>query len=422
MTDKYGLVCAACGGPVTGSRCSRCPDALVRTEYWKSDFAPSDHPGIFRYLDWLPSSEAVETPIGPAVYRSERLAERLGLSRLYVAFNGYAPELEARNMTGSFKDFEALPTLLRFRDEAKTSIVVASAGNTARAFAYAGALLEFPVYLVVPEAMRSKLWIPIRPTEAIRLVVISGSHDYTAAIRFAALLTERLGLAPEGGARNVARRDGMGTSVLEFARVVGELPRHYVQAVGSGTGAIAAWEAAIRLIRSGRFGAILPTLHLAQNAPFTPIHDAWSAGTPIRPETDVPEQLARIRAIVADVLANRNPPYSIPGGVADALHATSGRTYAVTNAKIAAAQSLFEQSEGPPISPEAGAAVAALSEAAASGAVLHDESILLNITGNNDALLRRDYHLHPLEPWLHVASDQASEAGVDRLADRFRRP
>ena len=46
-------------------------------------------------------------------------------------------------------------------------------------------------------------------------------------------------LMTEGGARNVARRDGMGTTVLEYARVTGEMPCHYLQAIGSGTGGIA---------------------------------------------------------------------------------------------------------------------------------------------------------------------------------------
>ncbi len=420
-TDKYRLVCTACGEAVAESRCPRCPEALLRTEYRAAAFAPTEREGIFRFLDWLPSSDGIETPIGPVVYRSERLADRLDLPDLYIGFNGYAPEVGARNMTGSFKDFEALPTLLHFRDQRKWSIVLASAGNTARAFAYAGAILDFPIYIVVPEAMLQKLWIPVRPTEAIRVIAVSGSRDYAAAIRLASLLSERLDLPAEGGARNVARRDGMGTCVLEFARTTEELPQHYVQAVGSGTGAIAAWEASLRLLRAGGFGASLPALHLVQNAPFTPIHDAWSARTPIRPEADVPGQLERIRSIVGDVLANRNPPYAIPGGVRDALRATSGRTYAVTNEEIAAAQALFSETEGVPISPEAGAAVAALSNAVAGGQIPIDESVLLNVTGNNEALLRRDYALHPLDVSLRVDPREISDRGIDDLAERLRR-
>ena len=47
------------------------------------------------------------------------------------------------------------------------------------------------------------------------------------------------GFIAEGGAKNVARRDGMGTTVLSAVTTIGEIPDAYFQAVGSGTGAIA---------------------------------------------------------------------------------------------------------------------------------------------------------------------------------------
>jgi cysteate synthase len=76
----------------------------------------------------------------------------------------------------------------------------------------------------------------------------------------------------------------MGTVMLEYARLERCLPRHCVQAVGSGTGAIAAWAAAVRLAASGGFDGPLPQLHLAQNVPSTPMHDAWTAGEEISPD------------------------------------------------------------------------------------------------------------------------------------------
>ena len=419
---KYDLICAGCGEPVEAGRCPNCPDALLRTDYVAKTFRPSAIDGIFRYADWLPPSESFETPIGPSVYRSERLAESLGLQRLYIGFNGYAPEVGARNLTGSFKDFEALPTLLRFREEGKGAIVLASAGNTARAFAYAGTLLDFPIYAVVPEAMLDRCWLPVQASGAVRLIVLQNSGDYAEAIRLASRLSERFELPPEGGARNVARRDGMGTSLLEFARQVGGLPRHYVQAVGSGTGAIAAWEASLRLLATEDFAGPLPVLHLVQNAPFAPIHEAWTEKRPIGAGEHLEDQLARIAQIDAPVLANRTPPYAIAGGVRDALQATGGTTTAVSNTEIAEARSLFLETEGLPISPEAGAAVAALRRADRRSAIPPQESVLLNVTGNNDALIRRDYEIRPIEPWLRLHPTDLSDRSLARLADRFEKP
>jgi len=421
-SPKLSLRCLGCSREYAppAIRCPRCKEPLLRTEYAKTDFAPIERDGIFKFSDWLPPRETVDTPIGPLVYRSDRLAERLGLKRLYIAFNGYAPSVGAMNMTGSFKDFEAFPSILYMREHGAESVILASAGNTARAFAYAGTLLDFPVYIVAPEAMANHLWVPIVPSDSIRLIVVAGSNDYTLAIELAGLIADRFGIPPEGGVRNVARRDGMGTVILEYARTVGAIPQHYFQAVGSGTGAIAAWEASIRLLRSGRFDGDLPRLHLVQNAPFTPIHDAWTHGIPIRPDLDVEAQLSRIRGVRADVLANRDPPYGIHGGVADALRDTDGCTYAVTNDQIKSAEALFAEAEGIPTGPEGGAALSALTEAIETERVKLDDSVLLNITGNEDALLKRDYTIHRLKPWLTLRPGEVSKDGVRRLEPYFR--
>ena len=101
--------------------------------------------------------------------------------------------------------------------------------------------------------------------------------DYSDAIAVSTTLAAVPGCVPEGGAKNMARRDGMGTVMLDAAVTTGRIPDHYFQAVGSGTGAIAAWEAALRLIRDGNYGSDLPRLHLAQNEPFTPMVSAWEA-------------------------------------------------------------------------------------------------------------------------------------------------
>ena len=124
----------------------------------------------------------------------------------------------------------------------------------------------------------------------------------------------------------------------------GRIPDHYFQAVGSGTGAIAAWEMNLRLQEDGRFGHGKMRLHLSQNAPFTPMTDAWEAGSrTLSPEADG-RRLSR--AVRARVLGNRNPPYSIAGGLFDALTDTRGCMYRVTNAEARAAGRLFEKLEG----------------------------------------------------------------------------
>ena len=395
---KTMLRCVGCSRTYDppAMHCDRCA-GLLRADYPVKAFQPRNDGTLFDFRDWLPSTSTVDTPVGPTVYPGERFAAHLGLRKLTVAFNGYAPEVGATNPTGSFKDFEALPTVLYRREHGIDSLILASAGNTARAFAYAATVLDYPVVLVVPERALRRLWLPIRPSAAVRLIVIEGNDDYAFAIRTAALISETLEIAPEGGARNVARRDGMATALLEYARQIGRLPAHYIQAIGSGTGGIATWEAALRL-RAAGLGPSLPMLHLAQNAPFTPIHDAWTSGAPIDPDEDVDGQLSRIAEIDALVLANQTPPYALPGGVRGALCGTDGRTYAVSNEDARAAAALFLEAEGIPIGPAAAVAAAALIQAVRLGRIGADNATLLHITGNNELLVRRDYALHRIVP------------------------
>ena len=149
--------------------------------------------------------------------------------------------------------------------------------------------------------------------------------------------------------------------------------------MGSGTGAIAAWEMSLRLRDDGRFGAGQMKLHLSQNEPFTPITDAWEAGS--RTLSPPPDGRRLSRAIRARVLGNRNPPYAIAGGLYDALADTHGFMYRVTNADARASGRLFAKLEGCDIDPAAEVACASLVQAVATGGIGKRDLVVLNITG-----------------------------------------
>jgi len=371
-----------------------CPndDSLLRACYRAKQLRCQDLPGIWRFLDWLPVQGILENAgAGSVTYKSEGLAGSLGLERLYISFSGYWPERGAQMPTCSFKDLEAAPTMQRMRERGDRSIlVVASAGNTARAFAQAASIAKMPVVLFVPERALARIWTTVKPGSVI-LVAVRG--DYLDAITVAEKVQSRQGFLPEGGARNIARRDGMGTVMLDAAQRLGRIPDHYFQAVGSGTGGIAAWEAALRLVEDGRYGPNLSRLHLAQNIPNAPIYFAWKCRQP--------EDYCS--GMFDDVLFNRRPPYAIPGGVRDALEATGGEVYGVTDREAAGAKQLFEQSEGIDILNAPGVAVAALEQAINCGNVKSDDLILLNITGGGVSRIREDHDLFVLRPGITVS-------------------
>jgi cysteate synthase len=251
--------------------------------------------------------------------------------------------------------------------------------------------------LVVPEGAEQAIWSTRPFAPSVRLLVVTGA-DYHDAIVVADHIARLPGFVAEGGTKNVARRDGLGTPVLAAATTIGELPRHYFQAVGSGAGGIAAWEASLRLRADGRFGDHTMRLHLAQNAPFQPMVDAWGRRERMIASCDDATAFERIRAIDATVLSNRCPPYAIVGGVYDALAATDGRMYAVENAEVRRCIALVEAAEGVDIGPAAAVAVGALGQAVRRGEVGARELVLLHLTEGGRRRLFADHPIHRLAP------------------------
>ncbi|MCM1982935.1 cysteate synthase [Lyngbya confervoides] len=397
--DPFRLTCAHSHAP-----------ALLRVNYAVRQIRVQDQlPGIFRYLDWLPMQQGLSISGRPVTYASQGLAHHLGLQKLFISFNGYWPEKGAFLYSCSFKELEAIAVLAQFQHTPSQTLVVSSAGNTGRAFATVGSQTTQPVCIVSPQSSLSAYWShrPFRPN--ISLVAVCNNADYTDAIRVGQVIGSTSGFFPEGGVYNVARRAGMGLTVIDAALEIGQLPQHYFQAVGSGTGGIAAWEASRLLQADGRFGSHPMRLHLAQNHPFTPLVQAWQQQRPeISPISDQ-EAKGQIQQVMAPVLTNRTPAYSLTGGVYDALRATGGQTYGISNDEVRQAGQLFAQLEGIDISPAAAVATAALCRAVDQGTVRAQDSILLNITSGGIQRLRQDYQLVHLQP--HTSVDGAQPRG-----------
>lgn len=398
---KFTLKCLKCGTEYGQQYRLNCEndDSLLRAEYSEKRLDLRKQPGIGRFHSWLPIQEELTTDAGPITYKSEALARELGLSNLYIGFSGYWPERGAFIKTCSFKELEAYPTMQLLKETGGKAIVLASAGNTGRAFAHVSALTGTDVYIVVPESGISKLWLPEEPTESIHLIGMNPGNDYTDAINLAGRIAKLPGMISEGGARNVARREGMGTVMLDAAVTIGKMPDHYFQAVGSGTGGVSAWEASLRLKADGHFGQKLPKLQLSQNLPFVPMYNAWQEKRrQIIPELDMKDAKKQIEETYATVLTNRAPPYGVKGGLYDAMISTDGIMYAISKAEALEAKALFESLEGIDILPPSAVAVASLLKAVETGNVGKDESILLNIAGGGYKRLKEDFTLHQIKP------------------------
>ncbi len=419
MKTEYKLLCLGSGIEIEDtdlqleSGKSEKP-AFLRAVYKERQLDPGpESDGLFKFASWLPVNRLIEGSSAPVTYKSEGLADKLGLDNLYITFSGYWPDRNAGMVSGTFKECEAYSVCARLPESFDDVLVVASAGNTARAFIDVCSKNHIPLVAVIPERCIPAIWVNHDIDPCVRVVASGGMSDYFDAIGLSGAICAIDGFIPEGGAKNVARRDGMGATVLSAVTEIGEIPDCYFQAVGSGTGAIAAWEANLRLLEDGRFGEKKMRLMLSQNAPFTVLVDSWKRRkrdlAEISPEKarDLSEQM------YAKVLSNRVPPYSVTGGLFDALEDTDGEMFAASNVEALEAGNLFLRTEGVDIAPAAAVAVSSLEQAVIRGEVNKTDVIMLNITGGGYAGLEAAGKMRTIEPNLIIDPENSDPDSVE---------
>jgi cysteate synthase len=394
--------------------------SLIRSVYNKKQiFIKEDSLGIYKFSDWLPVSRFLQGSCAPVTYQSKALANFLNLKRLYICFSGYFPEIGANMTTCSFKETEAYSVCGRTMPNNKGVMVVASAGNTARAFAKICSENNIPLLLCVPEDNLDALWFDKPLNDCVKLICPQSGCDYFDAIHLNNIAVKFDNFFPEGGAKNVARRDGMATTMLSATTFIGEIPDYYFQAVGSGTGAIAAWEANLRLIEDGRFSNKKMKLILSQNLPFIPLVNAWRLNSrELLPFNDN-DARKQVEEIDAKVLSNRKPPYGIIGGLYDAMIDTRGQFIDISNEEIRCASVLFEKLEGIDIHPAAAVATASLIKTVKYKSIDSSKIVMLNITGGGERKFKELHSLHYLKP-NHIFAVNPKEDEVMEKIERLK--
>ncbi|NOR75533.1 MAG: cysteate synthase [Draconibacterium sp.] len=372
---------------------------LIRAVYEKTQLdVKAESWGLYKFADWLPVSRTLKGSSAPITYKSEGLAKELGLENLWITFSGYWPEKGATFKTCSFKETEAYSVCGRMTPKMDKVLVVASAGNTSRSFAKVCSDNNIPLLICVPEDNLGALWFDAPLNDCVKLVCSRSGSDYFDAIHLSNIIADFEGFVPEGGAKNVARRDGMGTTMLSATTTIGQIPDYYFQAVGSGTGAVAAWEANLRFLADGRFGSKKMKLMVAQNLPFTPIYDAWQVDSRAMLPLNNDDARKQVEEMDAKVLSNRKPPYPIAGGLYDALKDSKGEVLRATNKQAREAGALFEKTEGIDIHPAAAVATATLIDTAKNGNIDKEALIMLNITGGGEEKFKSENELFYLKP------------------------
>ena len=410
---KYKLRCLDSGDLIEDAYTLKYTDNALLQAKFNGTIEVKQLDGVWKYLDWIPTSTSNEYVAGTTTYKAEALGKSLGMSNLWVTFHGYWPEKGGMCPTGSFKDMEAVPTIQRLHDHGCKGLICASAGNTARGFTHFCGLADMPLIVVVGKDHGHRIWTKVgHPTESVKVVVVEDGDYYDAKTVAKAIAKKLTGWQMEGSVHNVARRDGIGSLILDAAFTIGAMPEHYFQGIGGGPGPIGVHEMAERLIESGQFDGPAPRQHLSQNIEHSPIHNAWQAKRNHLIAEDFPPHDVEV---YSDYLMNKGPAYGQVGGVHDILKASNGQTYVVERDDAIAAKTQFESIEGIDIMTPGAVAMASLQQALASGEVNPDACTVLNISGGGIERLKQDYATETVEPWLRVTKADGAAMIIEAL-------
>ncbi|WP_201376269.1 cysteate synthase [Ktedonobacter robiniae] len=426
MTRSYKLLCQSCDKTFEDDGFMLDCDgehqaSLLIAEYAADTFTVDrQQPGMYRYHSWLPIVKNISGSSGTVTYQSKSLSQLTGLPFLWISFNGYWPEKGVKLETTTFKELEAYTVLSRLPEGFDDVLVVSSAGNTASAFAYICSQQKQPCLIILPESGLARMQFTESLDPCVKIVCLTGNVDYYDAIVLANRVAQREGFVLEGGVKNVARRAGLGVTMLNAVETIGRLPDYYFQAVGSGAGGIAVHEMARCLMKDTRFGNRYPRLMLGQNKPFAPIYHSWKAKRSSLIELSSDEGKRQIQSIVSKVLSNQKPPYAVRGGVFDVLVESQGDMLAASNQEIQQAMNTFYTAEGIDIDPAAGVAFATLLSELRASHIDRDAVVLLNVTGGGWEHKRAHCRLIPASPALRICdSELASGDVMDRIMGLF---
>jgi threonine synthase len=383
--DQYGLealyVCERCFGPLEVSYdYSGLGDAAELRR--KVQAGPAS---IWRYSDFLPFERRPQcaldvglTPLVPA----RRLAERLGLSKVYV-------KNDAANPTHSFKDRVVSIAVSKAQELDFDVVACASTGNLANAVAAHAAAAGLDSYVFVPADLEEQK-ILATGVYGPRLIAVRGTYDDVNR-----LCTELSAEYPWAFV-NVNLRpyyaEGSKTLAYEVAEQLGfELPDRVVCPVASGSLFTKIARGFQEWIDLGLLEGGVPTFNGAQADGCSPVAQAFANGhqvcRPVRPRT------------IAKSLAIGNPADGV--FALEVARSTGGAIDAVTDEEIVDGIKLLAETTGIFTETAGGVTTAVLKKLADRGDIDPEEKVVLYITGDGlktlDAV-RPFVHAYEVEP------------------------
>ena len=320
---------------------------------------------MWRYEEVMPGAPPVTLGEGMTpLLRADRLAQHLGLDRLYIKDEG-------QNPTASFKARGLSAAVTMAKALGIDTIALPSAGNAGGAAAAYAARAGLRCVIAMPSDTPVAIVLECRAFGA-DVHLIDGLISDCGA--FIAQNAPKHGWFEVSTLKEPYRIEGKKTMGYElWEEFEGALPDVIVYPTGGGVGLIGMWKAFEELEAMNLTGSRRPRMIAAQAAGCAPIvraferrapaSEAWENAVTVAAGLRVPKPLGDF-LILADV------------------YASGGEAVAVDDGELMAACRDMARLEGILAAPEGGAGLAAIQQLVARGQIARGESVVLFNTGS----------------------------------------
>lgn len=337
----------------------------IKSRLTKETLASRREQSMWRYRELLPVEE--DTPAPPLrvgwspLYGEPRLAEKLGLKRLWIKDDG-------QNPTASLKDRASAMAVAKAREAGAEVIACSSTGNAASSLAGNAAAAGMKTFIFVPSrAPKGK--IAQLMTFGATVISVQGSYEDTFELSRKAI--DRWGWYNRNAAINPYLSEGKKTVALEIMEQLNwEVPDYIAISVGDGCTIAGLWKGLKDLYAIG-FIERLPRLISAQAEGCCPLNRAIASGEPWRPM----EENTLADSIAVGVPRNADKALM-------AIRESDGLVVNVSDREIMAAQKLLGRTCGVFGEPAGVTGTAGVKKLCEQGLIGGGDTVVSVVTGN----------------------------------------
>jgi threonine synthase len=370
----YIQKCIQCGAEYNPQEivytCQKC-DGLLEIVYDWSELSISRNdfegvpPSVWKYKALLPVER---DPVsinegGTALYRCDRLAQKIGIENLYVKHEGLNP-------TGSFKDRGMTVGVSKALELGMKTLACASTGNTSASLAIYGAKANLPVVVMLPAGKVAMGKVAQAIMHGAKVLSIRGNFD--DALKLVRQLCDHEGFYLLNSV-NPYRLEGQKTIAFEVVDQLGwEVPDKLVLPVGN-AGNISAIYKGFREFKELGLTDRVPQMIGIQAEGSCPIVNAFKKGQKDIIPVSSPETVATAIRIGDPVNAVK---------ALEAIYKSGGLAESVSDDEIIAAQKDLARLEGIGVEPASASSIAGLKKLVDMGLIKSDEIVVCITTGH----------------------------------------